>query len=54
MVLFFLAGGLAAGVSALAYESIAQTQNPTGLYGVIFAAGGFIAYRLTERVLDAD
>ena len=54
MVLFFLAGGLAAGVSALAYESIAQAQNPTGLYGVIFAAGGFIAYRLTERVLDAD
>lgn len=54
VVLFVLAGGAAAGLSALAYESIAQAQNPVGLYGVIFAAGGFIAYRLTERVLDAD
>ena len=54
VVLFVLAGGLAAGVSALAYESIAQAQNPVGLYGVIFAAGGIIAYRLTERVLDTD
>jgi hypothetical protein len=53
VVIFLLAGGVAAGVSALAYESIAQAQNPVGLYGVIFAAGGFFAYRLTERVLDA-
>jgi hypothetical protein len=52
VVLFVLAGGVAAGLSALAYESIAQAQNPVGLYGVIFAAGGIIAYRLTERVLD--
>ena len=52
VVLFVLAGGLAAGLSALAYESIAQAQNPVGLYGVIFAAGGIIAYRLSERVLD--
>jgi len=54
VIIFLFAGGLAAGVSALAYESIAEAQNPTGLYGVIFAAGGFIAYRLTERVLDTD
>jgi hypothetical protein len=54
VMLFLLAGGLAAGASALAYESIAGAQNPVGLYGVIFAAGGFIAYRLTERVLDAS
>ncbi|MFB6247982.1 MAG: hypothetical protein ABEL97_05365 [Salinibacter sp.] len=52
MVLFILAGGTAAGLSALAYESVAQAQNPVGLYGVIFAVGGLIAYRLTERVLD--
>jgi hypothetical protein len=54
VVLFVLAGGIAAGLSALAYESVAQTENPVGLYGVIFAAGGLIAYRLTERVLDTD
>lgn len=54
VIIFLLAGGVAAGASALAYESIAQAQNPVGLYGVIFAAGGLIAYRLTERVLDAD
>jgi hypothetical protein len=50
--IFMLAGGTAAGLSALAYEMVSQAQNPVGLYGVTFAAGGFIAYRLTERVLD--
>ncbi|HKL87948.1 MAG TPA: hypothetical protein VJ884_03010 [Salinibacter sp.] len=54
VVVFVLAGGIAAGVSALAYESISQAQNPVGLYGVIFAASGLIAYRLSERVLDAN
>ena len=52
VLVFVLAGGIAAGASALAYESVAQAENPVGLYGVIFAAGGVIAYRLTERVLD--
>ena len=51
---FLLAGGMAAGASTLVYESIAQTENPVGLYSVIFAASGLIAYRLSERVLDAD
>lgn len=54
VVVFVLAGGVAAGASALTYESISQAENPVGLYGVIFAAGGFIAYRLSERVLDAN
>lgn len=54
VLVFIIAGGIAAGLSALAYESVAQTENPLGLYGVIFAASGFIAYRLTERVLDGD
>jgi hypothetical protein len=54
VLVFILGGGIAAGASALAYESIAQAENPVGLYGVIFAASGFIAYRLTERVLDGD
>jgi hypothetical protein len=52
VLVFVVAGGVAAGASALAYESVAGTQNPVGLYGVIFAAGGFIAYRLAERVVD--
>ena len=52
--LFVLAGGAAAGLSALAYESVAQAENPIGLYGIIFAAGGIIAYRLSERVFDAE
>ena len=51
---FILSGGVAAGFSALAYESVAPAENPVGLYGVIFAAGGIIAYRLTERVLESD
>lgn len=54
VVIFVLSGGLAAGVSALAYESVSQTQNPVAVYAVIFAAGGLIAYRLTERVLNGD
>ena len=54
VIVFVLAGGIAAGVSALTYESVAQAENPVGLYGVIFAARGIIAYRLSERVLDAD
>lgn len=53
VVIFLMAGGVAAGVSALAYESVAQAQNPLGLYAIIFAAGGLIAYRLTERVLNS-
>lgn len=54
VIIFVGAGGLAAGVSAWAYESISQANNPLGLYAVIFAAGGIIAYRLAERVIDAD
>ncbi|WP_263784313.1 hypothetical protein [Salinibacter grassmerensis] len=54
VVVFLLSGGTAAGVSALAYQAIAQTQTPLGIYAVIFAASGFIAYRQTEQVLKAD
>jgi hypothetical protein len=53
VLIFILAGGLAAGGSALVYESVSRAENPLGLYVVIFAASGLIAYRLTERVLDA-
>ncbi|CBH22966.1 Hypothetical protein SRM_00045 [Salinibacter ruber M8] len=54
VVVFLLSGGVAAGASALAYQAIAQTQTPLGIYAVIFAAGGFIAYRQTERVLATE
>ena len=53
VLVFILGGGIAAGASALTYESIAGAENPVGLYAVIFAAGGIIAYRLAERVMDS-
>lgn len=52
VLIFIIAGGVAAGISTLAYEAISQASNPVGLYAVIFAASGFIAYRQTERVLN--
>ena len=54
VLIFLLAGGVAAGISALAYQTVAQTQTPLGIYAVIFAASGLIAYRQTERVLGSD
>jgi hypothetical protein len=54
VLIFLLAGGVAAGVSALAYQAVAQAQTPLGIYAVIFAASGLIAYRQTERVLGND
>lgn len=52
IVIFLAAGGVAAGATSLVYQAIAQTQTPLGIYAVIFAASGFIAYRLTEQVLN--
>lgn len=54
VIIFLVAGGVAAGGAALAYQAIAQTQTPLGIYAVIFAASGFIAYRQTERVLGRE
>jgi len=54
VLLFIVAGGVAAGISALAYQAIAQTKTPLGIYAVIFAASGLIAYRQTERVLGNE
>jgi hypothetical protein len=54
VIVFLLSGGLAAGVSALAYQAVAQAKTPLGIYAVIFAASGFIAYRQMERVLGED
>lgn len=54
VTIFLLSGGIAAGLSALAYQAIAQTQTPLGIYAVIFAASGVIAYRQAERVLESE
>jgi hypothetical protein len=54
VVIFLVAGGVAAGLSALAYQTVAQTKTPLGIYAVIFAASGLIAYRQTERVLGNE
>lgn len=52
VLIFIVAGGVAAGLSALAYQAVAQsTTTPLSIYAVIFAASGLIAYRQTERVL---
>lgn len=51
VLVFILGGGIAAVASALTHESIAGAENPVGLYAVVFAASGFIAYRLAEQVL---
>ena len=53
-LIFILAGGLAAGGSSLVYESVAGAQNPVVIYGIIFAAGGWIGYQLSRRVVDAE
>ncbi|PSQ62811.1 MAG: hypothetical protein BRD27_01625 [Bacteroidetes bacterium QH_10_64_19] len=53
-VLIFLgAGGVAAGLSALAYQAVSNAETPLGIYAVIFAASGLIAYRQAEHVFDA-
>ena len=51
--IFLGAGGVAAGLSALAYQAVSNAETPLGIYAVIFAASGLIAYRQTEHVFDA-
>ena len=53
VLIFIGAGGAAAGLSTLAYQAVSNTETPLGIYAVIFAASGLIAYRQTERVLDS-
>ena len=45
-VIFVLAGGLGAGVTALLYEWVAGDPFGDLLYAVIFGGFGLIAYRL--------
>jgi len=51
-LVFIIAGGVAAGVSSLVYESLTSAQNDVVVYGVVFAASGWIAYRLSRRAVD--
>ncbi len=52
-LVFILAGGVASGLTALGYKWIIRGEYAHELYAIIFTAGGYIAYRLTERVMDA-
>lgn len=49
---FIVAGGVAAGVSSLVYETLSAAENNVVVYGVVFAGAGWIAYQLSRRVLD--
>jgi len=51
-LVFVLAGGLAAGISSLVYERISSAQNDIVVYGLVFAASGWIAYQQSKRILD--
>lgn len=52
VIVFIGGGGLAAGFSALGYEWIVQDEYARELYAIIFGVTGYIAYRLTERVME--
>lgn len=52
VTLFVIAGGVAAGTSALLYETVSTAENPVVLYGIVFAAGGGIASPLSGCVLN--
>lgn len=52
VVVFVLAGGLAGGISALAWEGIMQDAFSRELYAVLFGVASFIAYRLLQRTID--
>jgi len=51
-IVFIAAGGLSAGVSSLVYESLSAAQNDVIVYGVVFAASGWIAYQLSKRTIE--
>jgi len=52
VLIFVVAGGAAAGVSSLVYETLSAAENNVVVYGVVFAGAGWIAYQLSRRVLD--
>jgi len=52
VVVFCVAGGLAAGVPALLYEAIIQEPYAEELYAVIFGVAGYIAYRRALAIVE--
>lgn len=54
VVIFCVAGGLAAGVTALLYEAIIQEPYARELYAVIFGVAGYIAYRRALAVVEPE
>lgn len=49
---FIVAGGVAGGLSVLTYQSVVADEPTLAVYVLIFAAAGFIAYRLMRRVIE--
>lgn len=45
VIVFLLAGGVAAGLCALLYEAVVGEPFSSTLYAVIFGGSGFIAYQ---------
>ncbi len=54
VIVFCVAGGLAAGVTALLYELVTQEPYARELYAVIFGVAGYIAYRRALTVIDPE
>ena len=51
-VAFAVGGGLAAGIMAFAFDSVATGSYDSNLYAITFGVTGFIAYRLAQRVAE--
>jgi hypothetical protein len=51
VVLFAIAGGLAAGVLALLYEAV-ESEFADMLYAVVYGVTGYVAVQLARRVFE--
>ncbi|MEM6327012.1 MAG: hypothetical protein AAF791_07840 [Bacteroidota bacterium] len=51
-VVFAVGGGLAAGIMAFVFETVARDGYDPNVYAITFGVTGFIAYRLARRVAE--
>ncbi len=51
-VAFALGGGLAAGIMAVVFNTVAKGSYDSNLYALTFGVTGFIAYKLAQRVAE--
>ncbi|MEL7168151.1 MAG: hypothetical protein AAFN13_02635 [Bacteroidota bacterium] len=51
VLIFAIAGGLAAGVLALVYDAVIDNFDNT-LYAIVYGVTGFMAYRLARSVME--